>query len=173
MSQRRTGWIAPPPGLKLPPGEYRPPGMRAVEDDARIGGIGLDWEDVPEVLDAVAAAEWRRLAEVYRSTPTRFREGDRAALTAYCVYFAAFLLAAADVAERGPVVEGRSDKDRDRQVKNPATVAMREASTQLRYWARELGLTPDARGRSGIREAEPVPDAADGDNPFRAPGGAA
>jgi hypothetical protein len=31
-------------------------------------------------------------------------------------------------------------------MKNPATVAMREAATQLRYWCRELALTPDARG---------------------------
>ncbi|MGH3920760.1 MAG: P27 family phage terminase small subunit [Pseudonocardiaceae bacterium] len=64
----------------------------------------------------------------------------------------------------GPVVEGRSDKDRGRMVKNPATVAMREAATQLRYWCRELALTPDARGRTGIKDADPNRE--DGDNPF-------
>jgi P27 family predicted phage terminase small subunit len=147
--------------------------LEAVRDDAdpRIGGIGLNFGTVPAVLDVLAAGEWDRLSHVYRQSPTRFREGDRAALTAYCVYYSAFHRAAAEVAERGPVVEGRSAKDRDRAVKNPATVAMREASMQLRYWARELGLTPDARGRSGIREYEPD-RFGDNDlltNPFRAP----
>lgn len=61
-------------------------------------------------------------------------------------------------------MEGRSDKDRGRMVKNPATVAMREAATQLRYWCRELALTPDARGRTGIKDADPNRE--DGDNPF-------
>ncbi len=49
-------------------------------------------------------------------------------------------------------------------VKNPATVAMRECATQLRYWARELGLTPDARGRIGVTD-DPR-RRADSDNPF-------
>ena len=94
----------------------------------------------------------------------RFREGDRAALTAYAVYYSVFMHAAEDVARHGPVVESRSDKDRGRMVKNPATVAMREAATQLRYWCRELALTPDSRGRIGITDIDPKRD--DIDNPF-------
>lgn len=61
------------------------------------------------------------------------------------------------------MVEGRSDKDRGRMVKNSATVAMREAATQLRFWCRELALTPDARGRTGITDADPTRDET---NPF-------
>lgn len=34
------------------------------------------------------------------------------------------------MARDGPVVDRRSDKDRSRRVKNPATVAMRKAATQ-------------------------------------------
>lgn len=122
--------------------------------DARIGGVGLDWGDVPPVLDEHGRGEWFRLAAVYEGQPTRFREGDRVAVLAYCAFSAAFQAAVADVAKRGPVVTGRSAKDRGRVVKNPATVAMREAAVQLRFWARELGLTPDARGRIGVDEAD-------------------
>lgn len=116
------------------------------------GGRGLDFDDVPEYLDQVARAEWERIGRVYADQPTRFREGDRVAMIAYCTYWSAFQAAVIDVAKRGVMVQGRSESDRARIVKNPALVAQREASTQLRYWARELGLTPDSRGRSGIVE---------------------
>ncbi|MCY0931176.1 phage terminase small subunit P27 family [Streptomyces sp. H27-H1] len=132
--------------------------------DAEIGGLGIDWSVQPAVLDDVGLQEWVRLSEVYAHDATRFREGERAAITAYCSWWSAFAAAAADVRDRGPVVEGRSDMDRGRTVKNPATVAMREASQQLRYWARELGLTTDARVRIGL--ADSSDDSADDDNPF-------
>lgn len=135
------------------------------EKDAERAGDGLSWVEVPDVLDIAARAEWERLSVVFANRPTRFREGDRAAVAAYCAYWSLFHASAADVAERGPVVEGRSDKDRERLVKNPAMVALREASTQLRYWARELGLTPDTRTRMGV-----VDVIEDGEvNPFAAP----
>ncbi len=150
-----------PPGLKLlNPGPPADPVAR----DAALAGLGVEWSDVPAVLDDAGRAEWRRLAKVFTDDPVRFREGDRAALTAYCAFWSAFMLAADEVARHGPVIEGRSDKDRGRLVKNPATVAMREASVQLRYWCRELALTPDSRGRTGITDDPPKRD--DADNPF-------
>lgn len=116
-----------------------------------------------QLLDETARIEWQRLAAVFADDPVRFREGDRAALVAYAAYWSAFVTAAGEVARDGPVIEGRSDKDRGRLVKNPATVAMREAATQLRFWCRELALTPDSRGRTGITDADPADDA---ENPF-------
>lgn len=158
MPARRT-----PPKLKL-----LTEGARRVTDpvahDAQLAGLGIEWTVVPEVLDETARTEWQRLATVFADDPVRFREGDRAALVAYCCFWSSFTAAAADVARDGPVVEGRSDKDRGRLVKNPATVAMREAATQLRYWVRELALSPDSRGRTGIIEADP--NGEDVDNPF-------
>lgn len=157
MPARRT-----PPNLKLlaEGAAKRDPVAR----DAQLAGLGLEWTEVPEVLDETARAEWNRLAEVFAGDPCRFREGDRAALVAYCVYWSAFVTAAAALGRDGPVVAGRSSKDRDRSVKHPATVVLREAATQLRYWCRELALTPDARGRAGITDAGPT--AEDPDNPF-------
>lgn len=129
--------------------------MRVTTDpvarDAQLAGLGLNWSEVPEVLDEMARVEWQRLATVFVDDPVRFREGDRAALVAYCCFWSSFTTAAADVA-------------RGRLVKNPATVAMREAATQLRYWVRELALSPDSRGRTGISEADPNRE--DADNPF-------
>ncbi|QKV94226.1 phage terminase small subunit P27 family [Streptomyces sp. NA02950] len=157
MPARRTD---PPKGLKL---IERKPALR-VAKEAEIGGLGLDWSNRPGVLDEAGLTEWDRLAEVYAMDATRFREGERAALVAYCSWWSAFASAAADVRDRGPVVEGRSDMDRGRMVKNPATVAMREASQQLRYWARELGLTTDARVRIGLADTDD--QGQDDDNPF-------
>lgn len=152
-----------PRALKL---RLQSPELAAAElvRDAAVGGVGLDFGSVPAVLDEAGVAEWSRLAEVYAGDATRFREGDRAAVVAYCAYWSAFLVAAQDVSSNGPVVPGRSDKDRGRLVKNPATVAMRECATQLRYWARELGLTPDARGRIGVTDDQAR--RVDEDNPF-------
>lgn len=150
-------------GLKLRLASRDGVGAEAARD-AAAGGLGLDFASVPPVLDESGRVEWARLAEVFAADETRFREGDRAALMAYCAYWSAFLAAAQDVSTNGPVVPGRSDKDRDRMVKNPATVAMRECATQLRYWARELGLTPDARGRIGLTD-DPRRNT-DQDNPF-------
>lgn len=149
-----------PAGLKIASDE---PALR-VAKEAEVGGLGLDWSCPPEVLDAAGLAEWQRLAEVFIEEPTRFREGERAAVTAYCSFWSVFAAAAADVRDRGTVVEGRSDMDRGRLVKNPATVAMREASQQLRYWARELGLTTDARVRIGL--VDQGDDRPGADNPF-------
>lgn len=39
---------------------------------------------------------------------------------------------------------------------------MRDASQQLRYWARELGLTPDSRARQGLQMEQPENDDPDG-----------
>ena len=141
-------------------------GLRVADavKDAQLAGTGLDWGTIPPVLDEVGRAEWERLARVFEADPVRFREGDRAAVCAYAVFWASFVKAAEDVARRGPVVEGRSADDRGRLVKNPACTAMRESAAQLRFWVRELCLSPDSRGRSGITDADPPGDYAD--NPF-------
>jgi P27 family predicted phage terminase small subunit len=129
--------------------------------DARVGGIGLDFEVVPPMLDDAGRAEFERLGVVFADQPTRFREGDRAILTAYCLTWSLYLATAAELASTGVLVKGRSESDRARMVKNPALVALTQTSSQLRYLARELGLTPDARGRMGLKD-EPTDDDDDG-----------
>jgi P27 family predicted phage terminase small subunit len=125
---------------------------KRIATDAQVGGLGLDFDEVPADVVAApdAAAEWARLAERYKNTPVRFREGDRSAVTAYVTAFAVFQLAARKLLADGLIVSGRSSADRGRQVKSPSLAVWTQASAQLRYWARELGLTPDSRIRMGL-----------------------
>lgn len=129
-------------------------------------GLGLDWTDVPEQLSEAGRAEWQHLARQHASFPQRLRETDRAAVIAYCSWWSAFDAAQRDIAERGALVSGRSSADEARGsaglVKNPSVAAMRDASQQLRYWARELGLTPDSRARQGLQIEPPEEDDPDG-----------
>ena len=130
--------------------------------DAKVGGIGLDFEVVPAMLDDAGRAEFLRLGVVFADQPTRFREGDRAILTAYCLTWSLYVSTAAVLAAEGVLVKGRSESDRARMVKNPALVALTQTSSQLRYLARELGLTPDARGRMGLKD-EPTDEDDEGE----------
>ncbi|MBA2550040.1 MAG: P27 family phage terminase small subunit [Nocardioidaceae bacterium] len=58
---------------------------------------------------------------------------------------------------------GRSDADHDRPVRSPAWAMWRDASTQVRQWSNELGLSPSARSRMPLPDDSPAdPD----DNPF-------
>ncbi len=136
--------------------------------DAAIGGLGLDWHQVPPDVAVAedAAAEWERLGEVYASVPVRFREGDRQAVAMYCMAYAVCRRASAELLIDGVVVDGRSSVDAGRKVKSPAMAVWTQASAQLRYWARELGLTPDARVRQGIKEADEHSEDADEASPF-------
>jgi P27 family predicted phage terminase small subunit len=129
------------------------------------GGPGLDFSDVPATLNERAQGEWKRIGEVFaEAEEPRFRETDRAALTAYCTYWELFLGASEDVNSRGPVVNGRSSSGSRIKVKNPSLVIMREASVQLRYWLRELAFTPDSRGRTGILDEVRRQQGADDDD---------
>jgi P27 family predicted phage terminase small subunit len=129
-----------------------------LDQDSRVGGLGLDFDDLPEMLDDRGRAEWVRLGAVFADQPTRFREGDRSILVAYCLSWSLYLAAAAELASDGLLVTGRSASDRERRVKSPAMVIWTQAGSQLRYLARELGLTPDSRGRMGLKDA---PESAD------------
>lgn len=124
-------------------------------DAGKVGGQGLDFEDVPEMLTPAGRTEWERLGVVFEDQGTRFREGDRAILIAYCATWSLYLDAMGELTDTGILVQGRSESDRSRTVKNPALVALTQVSSQLRYLARELGLTPDARGRMGLKDETP------------------
>jgi P27 family predicted phage terminase small subunit len=135
-----------------------------MKQDFQAGGLGLSWEDVPaEIAGAPdALGEWQRLADTYAEMPTRFRRGDRGAVTQYVIAHAVSVHAAAELLRDGLLVDGRSSADRQRRVKSPALSAWVQATTQARHWARELGLSPDARARQGLVE-EPERDSDEAD----------
>ena len=120
--------------------------------DAQLGAVGMDFGVVPGDVAAseVALEEWCRLGETFKAEPTRFREGDRQSVSAYCVSLAVFSTSARALLAEGVTVAGRSAPDRGRVVKSPHLVAWTQASAQLQRWAKENCLTPDSRLRAGL-----------------------
>jgi phage terminase small subunit len=69
-----------------------------LDQDSKVGGLGLDFDEVPAMLGDVAGAEWARLGVVFADQPTRFREGDRSIVVAYCLAWSIYLMATAELA---------------------------------------------------------------------------
>jgi P27 family predicted phage terminase small subunit len=156
------------PGHKIPPGLklLQHPAKRAADlaVDAKLGGLGLDWESVPDALDDAGRDVWHYLREVYEDDATRFRQGDRAVLVSYCQAVVIRDQAYRDLQAEGLQVEGRSSADRGRQVRHPGFQLWMHSTTAVRQLARELGLTPGARATHGITDDREPAD--DPENPF-------
>ena len=131
----RRGPAPMPSNLKLLRGESRPSRVSPAEPRPRDLAPAK-----PEWLSQAASAEWDRIVPdlVAMRTAT---EADAACLAAYCEAVARFQVASALVAKAGLML-----RDRDGIVrKNPAVAHARDASLDMRMWAREFGLTPAAR----------------------------
>jgi len=120
---------------------------------------------MPTWLSREAKAEWRRVV------PELDRIGlltlvDRAALAAYCEAWSLLRLAQADVEANGVthyVVEKTYDDGTTiyaRVAKNPAVNVMRDAMATIRAFCSEFGLSPSARSRMTVPEADSEEDAA-------------
>lgn len=132
--------------------------------DATLGGVGLDWSVVSGELVGVGQETWEHLRLTFQDDPTRFREADRAAVAAYCSAVEMAARAAEALREHGVLVDGRSRED-GRPVRSPAWAMWRDASTQVRQWSNELGLSPSSRYRMKV----PEPGVSSEGNPFSAP----
>jgi len=104
------------------------------------GGGGGDLER-PSWLSDAASAEWDRVAPALRKLGMA-EPADETALAAYCEAVARLRIASDIVMRTGLV--GR-DKDTGALKRNPAVALARDASYEVRMWAREFGLTPAAR----------------------------
>jgi P27 family predicted phage terminase small subunit len=94
----------------------------------------------PAWLSDVAAEEWERIVPDLVAMGT-VRAVDATGLAAYCEAVARLRAAAALVARTGPLIIGKDGTAR----RNPAVAQARDASNDVRVWAREFGLTPSAR----------------------------
>lgn len=96
--------------------------------------------DMPLWLCDEAAAEWRRVApELVRMGTAKMV--DSTCLAAYCESVALLERLSRLVEATGPLIIGRDGAAR----KNPAVAMRRDASVEVRLWAREFGFTPAAR----------------------------
>lgn len=133
----------------IPENEPQPPPL----DAARDVDAAADEEPTPPELgdDAVAAAEWKRLAPMLRKI-RQVTEADRGALLALCLEWSRYLFATAKIKELGLVVRAPSGYP----MQNPyLAIATRALSGCNKLWP-ELGLTPSSRSR--VRTDPPPPD---------------
>jgi P27 family predicted phage terminase small subunit len=131
----RRGPAPKPTNLRLLHGEHRP---------SRINGAEPQPRDVPPVrpgwLTSAAAEEWDRVVPDLAAMGTA-KNCDATCLGAYCEAVARLRTASAIVAKAGLVLRDDSGAIH----KNPAVAQARDASADVRLWAREFGLTPASR----------------------------
>lgn len=97
----------------------------------------------PAVLDAIARAEWRRLAKLF--APHKIlQQTDRGILSLYCVAFSAWSRAQKGIIEEGGEVIGDTEGD---LVLNPWVRIAREAAADMARFGAMLGLDPTTRTR--------------------------
>jgi P27 family predicted phage terminase small subunit len=122
------------------------------EQPSRNLSTGIGTPDPPAHLPPVGRREWRRVVRAAASRPMWLQRCDLAALESYCFAFAIYRQACEALTEAGVTVAGRSSADKagNRLVKHPAISIWRASSAELRAWCRELGFSPDARGRVDI-----------------------
>jgi P27 family predicted phage terminase small subunit len=94
----------------------------------------------PAWLSKPAVAEWDRIMPDLARMGTA-KAVDATALGAYCEAVALLAVLSDLVARTGPLVVGRDGLAH----KNPAVSLRRDASVEVRMWAREFGFTPSAR----------------------------
>ena len=122
---------------------------------------------IPTWLSNEARAEWRRVVPELDKLGLLARV-DRAALATYCETWSTFVAAERLIHEHGIVIlkkvqEALTDEGvviiYQQPVKNPALMVARDCAAQIRGFCAEFGLTPSARTRIEVPEAD---DGADG-----------
>jgi P27 family predicted phage terminase small subunit len=108
--------------------------------------------DMPDWIDGVAAAEWRRIVPILQTVGS-VKSTDLAPVVMYCEAYARYTVLAKLARGSAPTFarkhvhqDGSESTD---YVKNPVYAQVRDAQDALIRLCRELGLTPSAR--TGIR----------------------
>lgn len=101
----------------------------------------------PKHFSPAAAAEWRRimpvLVERHVLSPADLHGAER-----FCEAVSDIVDAREAIAEHGAYVENRLGELK----RNPAFSTLREATTNSKMWASELGLTPKSRNKAGATD---------------------
>lgn len=147
----RRGPAPHPTALKLLHGEHRASRINADEPRPRVAP-----PERPEWLTAAAAVEWERVSGELLVMRTA-RACDSVALAAYCEAVARLAAAVQLVAQAGLLIRDSNGIVR----KNPAVAMARDASNDVRQWAREFGLTPSARSPLRVEHSSSSPAGAE------------
>ncbi len=131
-----------PTALRILKGTVR---RRQTIDASQIAPAGEAFDVVPQELvgDALAAAEWARVAPLLRQA-RMISEAERTLLIALCQQWSLYLQATATIQQDGPLAPGRDGTPRPTPYVRMADTALRHCE---RFWA-DLGLSPNSRARS-------------------------
>lgn len=107
----------------------------------------------PKWLNDTAKKEWRRVAKILAEEGKDFTDKDLKALEAYCINYAKWQRCEQIIDEKG---YSMTVGDNGYEQQRPEVSIANKAQTELRAWAKELGLTPAARQR--MKEAGNISD---------------
>jgi P27 family predicted phage terminase small subunit len=141
----RRGPAPKPTALRLLHGD-KPDRINRDEPQPRAG-----LPERPLWLSPLARQEWDRLVPDLRLMGT-VKLVDAMALAAYCEAVARFRAGCDLIAQSEPLIVDKDGRIRT----NPAVRLARDASYEMRMWARELGLTPSARSPLRIEHSGAV-----------------
>lgn len=104
----------------------------------------------PKWLSDAAKKEWRRIAKIF-AEEKEFTDKDLKALEAYCTNYAKWQKCEQIIDEKGYSMEVG---DNGYEQQRPEVSIANKAQTEMRAWAKELGLTPAARQRMKAESAQ-------------------
>ena len=105
----------------------------------------------PKWLSDAAKKEWRRIAKIFAEEEKEFTDKDLKALEAYCTNYAKWQKCERIIDEKGYSMEVG---DNGYEQQRPEVSIANKAQTEMRAWAKELGLTPAARQRMKAESAQ-------------------
>lgn len=100
----------------------------------------------PRYLGEYGTKEWNRTGPLLVDAKM-LKESDLPAFEAYCLNIELMIQARLDIEENGMTIIGHRGK-----VRNPAIAAFGQATTAIRGFVSEFGLSPSARSRIRIPE---------------------
>ncbi|PAD39851.1 phage terminase small subunit P27 family [Terribacillus sp. 7520-G] len=105
----------------------------------------LDPYTIPTFLDTRGKKEWKRVAPLLLDLP--ISELDRALLATYCSWYSIHQQAVLDIKKLGIKVEEKNSKGDIVSKQNPSINIMKNASSEIKSIAGQLGLSIDSRLR--------------------------
>lgn len=121
----------------------------------------------PKDLGEVAHREWDRIARVLHDHGL-LTTIDRSTLAAYCMLYERWLTAEKALAENGLTFE----TEKGYVGMRPEVAIANKCIEQMRYLCKELGMTPNARGRMVVQGEEKADDMDDWEAEQQAAGAA-
>lgn len=118
------------------------PSKKKLEPEKEMQAILLtELPEAPPFLGEYGTAEWNRTGPILIANKM-LNEGDLQVFQAYCMNVELIVQSQLDMQKNGLTIIGQRGR-----IKNPAVVSFGQATTAIRGFAAEFGLSPSARSR--------------------------